>query len=215
MVTRTRRIGTLCLVLLTSLLIQGCPPSSQQELDQNLKKAIVMKYVHVANVKMFQTQVGGSQSQLVGVNDGSFWALFDICTLDIQGSALTGFNYDASKFFIDAGSTSYSSATPGNVNVSSVVMSSQSAQVLNAVHDAFSLSPATQYFPKQFYPNLRYRIAIFVKENPSGYRGDAMTLKYDGQPQVAAVVQNVSPGNPQFRDFYNAGGSPQIDGICP
>ncbi|MER2514196.1 MAG: hypothetical protein ABTQ25_17570 [Nitrosomonas ureae] len=215
MITRTRHIDLFSLTLLTLMLIQGCTPSGQKELDDNLKKAIAMKYVHVANVKSFQTQVGASQSQLVGVTNGSFWAIFDVCTLDIQGSALTDFNYDASKFFIDGGSANYGAGNPGNVNVASVVMSSQSSQVLDAVHNAFSLSPVTQFFPKQFYPNLKYRIAIFVKENPAGYTGDVMTLKYDGQPQVAALVQSVSPGNPAFRDFYNAGVSPAIIGTCP
>lgn len=215
MITRTRHIGPLSLALLTLMLVQGCTPSAQKELDDNLKKVIAMKYVHVANVNSFQTQVGTSQAQLVGVANGSFWAIFDVCTLDIQGSALTGFNYDASKFFIDGGAANYGAGNPGNVNVASVVMSSQSGQVLDAARNAFSLSPTTQFFPKQFYPNLKYRIAIFVKEYPAGYTGDAMTLKYDGQPQVAALVQSVSPGNPASRDFYNAGVSPAIVGTCP
>jgi len=104
MITRTRHIGSLSLALLTLMLIQGCTPSGQKELDDNLKKAIAMKYVHVANVKSFQTQVGASQAQLVGVTNGSFWAIFDVCTLDIQGSALTGFSYGASQLVIDGGS---------------------------------------------------------------------------------------------------------------
>lgn len=215
MITRTRLIGSLFLVLLTLMLSQGCTPTAQKELDDNLKKTIVMKYVHVANVHSFQTQVGPSQALLVGVANGSFWAIFDVCTLDIQGSALSGFNYDAGKFFIDAGSANYGPGNPGNINVASVVMSSQSSQVLDAARDAFSLNPATQFFPKQFYPNLKYRIAIFVKENPAGYMGDMMTLKYAGQPEVAALVQGVSSGNPASIAFYNAGVSPAIVGTCP
>lgn len=211
MVTRTRYIGSLSLALLNLILIQGCTPSAQKELDDNLKKAIVMKYVHVANVKGFQAEAG----TLVGVTHGSFWAIFEVCTLDIQGSALTGFSYDASKFFIDGGSANYGAGNPGNVIVASDVRSSQSYQVLDAAHNAFSLSPTTQFFSKQFYPNLKYRIAIFVKENPAGYTGDAMALKYDGQPQVAALVQDVSPRNPSFRDFYNPGASPAIVAACP
>ena len=216
MIYYTRFIITLCLVLSTALLVQSCTPSAQTQLNQNLSKAVAMKYVHVANVRMLQAPMDGSQMQMVGVDNGSFWAVFDICSLDVQGSALTGgFSYSAERFYIDAGSVRYSSANPGNINVASVGMSSQSPQVTNAVHAAFSLSPTTQFFPKQFYPNLKYRIAIFVKENPSGYHGEAMTLNYDGQPQVAALVQNVSPGNPEFRSFYNSGVSPPIIGTCP
>ncbi len=201
----TRLASKLSLVLSSALFLQSCT-----ELDQNLSKAVVMKYVHVANVRMFQSD----SIQYAGVDFGSFWAVFDICSLDIQGSALNGFNYSAGGFFIETASAKYGSATPGNINTSLGVMSSQSLQVTNAASNAFKLSPTTQFFPKQFYPNLKYRIAIFVKEAPIGYQGDSMTLKYDGQPQVAAVVQNVSPGNPQLIPFYSAGGPP-IVGSCP
>lgn len=215
MISRTLPVGTVCLIVLTALSLQSCSDQANQEIDENAKKMVTMKYTHIANVKSFQATVGGSASQLVGVDNGSFWAVFEICSLDIQGSTLTGMNYDAGKFFIDAGPVTYGSATPGNVNVSSVVMSSQSPQVLDAAGSTFSLSPTTQFFPKQFYPNLKYRIAIFVRENPAGYQGDALTLKYNGQPQVAAAVQNQSPGNPDFRAFYNPPASPQIVGTCP
>lgn len=216
MVNHTRLISTLCLVLSITPLLQSCTPAAQAQLDQNLSKAVSIKYVHIANVKSFQEQVGGHSSLLVGVDNNSFWAVFEICSLDVQGSALSsGFNYSADKFFVEAASANYGVATPGNINVASVVMSSQSTQVTSAARDAFSLSPTTQLFPKQFYPNLKYRIAIFVKENPVGYHGESMTLKYDGQPQIAALVQNVSPGNPAFRDFYLRSASPPITGSCP
>jgi len=206
-----RLVSSVCLIVLIAFSLQSCGPTANNELDQNLKKAVVMKYVHLANVGSFQNQ----SSQFQGVNNGSFWALFDICTLDIQGSSLTGFNYDSAKFFIDAGTATYGSTTPGNVNSTLGVKSSQDLQVLNAVSQTFSLNPATQFFPKQFYPGLKYRIAIFVKENPAGYQGDAMTLKYNGQPEVAALVQGVSPGNPAFIPFYNPGATPQIVSTCP
>lgn len=77
----------------------------------------------MANVRMLQAPIGNSQAQLVGVDNGSFWAVFDICSLDVQGSSLTGFNYDAGRFLVEMQSSNYGSATPGNVNVASVVMS--------------------------------------------------------------------------------------------
>ncbi|MGZ8292622.1 MAG: hypothetical protein ACXW2U_00850 [Telluria sp.] len=43
----------------------------------------------------------------------------------------------------------------------------------------------------------------------------SMTLSYDGQPQVAALVQNVSPAKPEFRPFYDHSVSPDIVGTCP
>lgn len=210
MLKRARLFSALFLALSGMPLLQGCA-----EIDQNVKKAVWMKYTHVANVRMFQTQSGVSQTQFVGTGTNSFWAVFDLCTLDVQGSSLSGFSYNANNFFIDAGSASYGSSTPGNVNAGGSALSSQDPQVINAVRQAFSLSPTPQFFPKQFYPNLRYRIAIFVRENPSGYQGGSMTLKYSGQPQVAALVENVSPGSPSFRDFYNPFASAPIASTCP
>jgi len=195
---------------LTMLLLHGCA-----ELDTGLKKAVVMKYAHVANVRSFQATVNGTQRQLVGTNPGSVWAIFDICSIDVQGNTLTGLNYSADKFIADAGSASYGAGTPGTINVASVPMPSNSADVDSALRDAFKLGPASQVLPKQFYPNLNYRVAIFVRDNPPGYTGGVMALRYDGAPQVAAVVQSVSSNNPAMRDFYLSGASPPIASACP
>lgn len=201
----SRSVSAFCLVLATALSLQGCADLFP-EFDQNFRKAVVMKYVHVANVRQFQPRNEGTQYQ--GVVDGSFWAVFSICSLDIQGSALTGFSYDASKFFIEAPSGTRYPILDGTKDVgtsAASAMTSQDAQ--GAASDAFLLSPTPQYFPKQSYPNLGYRIAIFVREQPIDYRGESMTLKYDGQPQVAALVQNVSSDQPSFVSFLNSSGS--------
>lgn len=190
-------------------LLQGCA-----EIDAGLQRAVTIKYAHVANVRMFQATIDNSERQLAGVDNGSFWALFDVCSVDVQGSSLTGFTYHVDHFFIDAGSASYGAGNPGVVNVSSVTQSSQSALVLDAASRSFQLGPRTQFLPKQFYPNLRYRIALFVRERPAGYQGEVMTLRYNGQPQVAALVQNVGSLTPQFRDFYQPRASPPISGAC-
>lgn len=197
-----------CLTMLFQL--HGCA-----ELDAGLKKAVVIKYAHVANVRSFQATVNGTERLLVGVNPGSVWAIFDICSIDVQGNTLTGFNYNTDKFIIDAGGASYGVGTPGTINVASVPMSSQSADVATALRNGFQLGPATQFLPKQFYPRLNYRIAIFVRDNPPGYTGGVMALRYDGEPQVAAVVQSVASSNPSMRDFYLNSASPPIVSACP
>jgi hypothetical protein len=211
MANRYRRIRTLCLVLSTLFLLQACA-----EVDANLKKMVVIKYAHLANVGQFQGAADGvHQSLLVGVNPGSFWAIFDVCSIDVQGSGLAGMQYDASKFVAEAGSGSYGpSDTLGVVNVASVPMPSESPPVRAALKDAFSLGPASQYFPKGFYPTLKSRIAIFVREAPVGYRGDAMGLRYNGQPDVAALVQNAGDNNPAAIPFY-MGKSAIIASTCP
>jgi hypothetical protein len=216
-VNRALFAGIFCMVLLAAGVLQSCS-GPNTELDENLKKAVFMKYTHVANVKSFQN--GGFQYQ--GVTNGSFFALFDVCSINITGSGITSLNYDTSKFFIDAGSGGlYGFTVPGYAGSAIVGRSDAQAfgaftpEIVNAANNAFSLSPPTQVFPKQFYPTLKYRIAIFVKDNPAGYLGDSMTLKYAGQPQAAVSVENVSPGNPAFVPFYGPGSTAQIVGTCP
>jgi len=217
MVNRGLFAATLGLVLLTAAVLQSCT-GPNPELDENLKKAVFMKYTHVANVVSFQS--GGFQYR--GVNNGAFFAVFDVCSINITGSGITSFNYDTSRFFIDAGTGgSYGFTVPNYPNIALVGRSDAQAfkaftpEIVDAAKNAFALSPPVQAFPKQFYPVLKYRIAIFVNDNPAGYIGDSMTLKYDGQPQAAVSVENVSPGNPPSVPFYNPGATAPIVGTCP
>jgi hypothetical protein len=211
MINRCRRICMFWLVLLTVGLLQACA-----EVDTNLKKMVVIKYAHLANVSQFQAAADGDhQSLLVGVNPGSFWAIFDVCSIDVQGSSLAGMQYEASKFVADAGNDTYASSDPlGVVNVASVPMPSDSPPVRAALNDAFALGPTSQFFPKGFYPTLKSRIAIFVREAPVGYHGDAMVLRYNGQPDVAALVQNADGNSPAAIAFY-PGKSAGIGSLCP
>lgn len=80
------------------------------------------------------------------------------------------------------------------------------------VREALALGPSTQYFPKQLYPNLRYRVAVFVNQNPPGYQSGTLALKYAGHP---TMVQDISPANPAFRPFFSYTASPAIAGNCP
>lgn len=211
MINRCRRICMLWVVLSIMGLLQACA-----EVDTNLKKMVVIKYAHLANVSQFQAAADGDQqSLLVGVNPGSFWAIFDVCSIDVQGSSLTGMQYDASKFVAAAGNGMYGPSDPlGVVNVASVPMPSDSLPVRTALNDAFVLGPTSQFFPKGFYPALKSRIAIFVREAPLGYHGDAMVLRYNGQPDVAALVQNADGNNPAAIAFY-LGKSAEISTLCP
>jgi len=188
---------------------RGCTPNP--EVDRNLQHLVWMKYAHVANVHEMEAPAPSGTVRLTPTEHG-FWAVFDICTLDVQGSALPGFNYDANNFYVDGGTVSYGPPNPGPVNVSGTGRSSNDADVRSLVHDALKLGPETQYFPKQFYPTLRYRIAVYVREYPSGYQGEAMTLKYGGNP---AMVQDVSPGKPDDRPFFQYSASPPIASTCP
>lgn len=192
--------------------LPGCKSCSDPSVDENLSKLVWMKYAHVANIREMDAPSPTGTLKLAATGSGGFWAVFDICSLDVQGSALTGFNYNAGNFYVDGGTVSYGTMNPGTVNAGGVARSALDPQVQGMVHQALKLSPSTQYFPKQLYPTLRYRIAVFVNENPPGYQGDTLTLKYSGHP---TTVQNVSPGNPDYRPFFHYSSSPAIVGTCP
>src|SRR5436305_585184 len=123
--SRIRQFIDICALVTVSPLLWACPPS----LDNQLKHTVMMKYAHAANVQSFQ---GGVQNlQYSGVQNGSFWAIFDVCTVDVQGSALGGgFPYDAGKFYVASGPANYGPSNPGNVNAGGAAVSSQSPQVL-------------------------------------------------------------------------------------
>lgn len=209
MAIRSSRLGALCL-LMTVLLLAACAG-----VDAGLKKAVVIKYVHVANVTQFQGSPDGvNQRLLAGVNPGSFWAVFDVCSIDVQGNSLAGMQYEAHRFVANAGTGTYGPHNPGPVNLSGTGTSSDSPPVVAAVQDAFAPGPASQFYPNGFYPGLKSRVVIFVKEAPAGYHGEAVTLRYNGEPEVAAIVQNAGGNTPAVIAFY-PGKSTGIGSTCP
>lgn len=201
-----------CLALLPATVLIGCQCT---EADQNLKKAVWIKYVHVANVHRIQPNDGNS-FQYNGVNNGSFWAVFELCSIDVQGKDLSGFNFSTGKFVIPWGTGQIGKSTPGLVARSDAqTRPSPGPEVDNAVQKALETGVTSQYMQKQLYLKPGIRFAIFLNDRPNGYQGDAMDLKYLGQPEVAAVVQNVGQDNPQEIEFYNRGVSAPIASRCP
>jgi hypothetical protein len=201
------------IVLTTAALVglQGCRSCSDPQAEQNLRRLVWMKYAHVANVEEMDAPGPTGTVKLAPTSEG-FWAVFDICTVDVQGSALTGFDYDAGNFFVEAGPASYGPMNPGTVNTGGIPRSGYDPVVTGLVHRGLKLSPVTDNFPKAYHPNVRYRVAVYVKERPANYRNEPLALKYANHP---TMMQDVSPGGPSVRDFYNDGASPPIVGTCP
>lgn len=196
----------ICACLL-ALLLPGCA-----KLDTGLRKSVVINYEHVANVASFQDNSHGPSSNLTAT--AGFWALFDVCSIDVQGLDLSGFRYDTSKFTADAGQRSFPVGLDGPVNVAGVGMSSRSPVVSAAVASVFKLGPATQFIPKNFYPSLRYRVAIFIPLRPIGYRNDTMPLRYAGLPEAAVIVQHASDAPPSNIDVYLPPASAPLASTC-
>lgn len=198
-----------CCCLLLAIAVSGCA-----QLDTGLKKAVIIKYDHLANVRSFQANIDNHSSLLFPVQSGSFWAIFEVCSIDVQGKDLSGFSYDVDRFVADAGNGSYPATSDGLVNVASVPMAARSPTVRAAAFQVFALGPAAQYFPRQFYPSLRYRFAIFIPESPIGYHNDTMLLRYDGAPQAAVVAQHQGRERPAVLDFYLPAAGPPLASGC-
>ena len=201
---RARFIHVICSILLVAPLLQGCPPSPTQQASvvDKLHRQVWIKYAHVANVTRFQLP----NIDLFGPQ-GSFWAVFDICSIDVQGTALNGFHYDSGRFYISWGAARYgygSPLPPTSLGNAGSTIPSNSAAAWDAVRTAFFIGPPVQDFQKNLYPNLKYRVAVFVPEYPSGYKSlESLPLAYDGNPEVSAMVtQDGSAGTPAFLDFY-------------
>lgn len=203
-----RTILRIAVFVLIIPLLNKCECSGESQ--ERLSRLVWIKYAHVANVHMLQPY--GRSVQLFAADQGGFWAIFDICSIDVQGSAIKSFNYNANNFYVEMGNDKYGPMNSGLVGYAdATAANSNDAKVVSDVYDALQLSPSTQSFPKGLYPGLSYRIAVFVKEWPKGYHGEALGLNYDNHP---VITQNIYADNPQFIPFYNSDGSPRILRVC-
>ena len=214
--TKKRHCVRMILTLTAAALLQGCQGCTQDpQIQENLKKAVWIKYTHIANVKRFQPNMGNS-IQYNGVNNDGFWAVFEICSIDVSGSALTGFTYNIGKFEIELPAGNVSKSTPGLVARSDAqARPSPGPEVDGVVRAALEKGPVTQFLGKQLHDKPGFRFAILLNNNPAGYQNTAMDLDYLGQPEAAVVVQRVVHDNPAEIPFYNHGVSPEIASRCP
>ncbi len=197
-----------------ALFHHGCASCPDPLPAENLSRLVWIKYVHVANVTSMQADYQNRTIQISpsGGAMGGFWAVFDICSLDVQGKALAGFNYSAGNLYVEEGKAKYGPMNPGGVNYSGSAKTSVDLDVQEVVRIALKLSPSSQYFPKQFYPSLRYRVAVYVNGYPSGYKGGILDLSYANHP---VVMQNITNDRPAARPFYNPVASAEIVSTCP
>lgn len=207
---RRTRYALLALALVPFL--HGCRSCSDPEAGARLRQLVWMKYIHVANVTELEASGPTGTVRLGPVDRTGFWAVFDICSLDVQGSDVTVFKYDTRNFYVDAGTVSYGLMNPGMVRTSftSGALGSFDPQVRPLVHKALDLSPEAEDFPRQYYPTLHYRIAVFVNERPPR-ESWPLALKYANHP---VTMQDISQAPPQERALHNAA-SPDIVGSCP
>jgi len=189
------------MVMLASMLT-GCVG---HHLSKDPHRIVRMTYVHVANVYQLMTADGALSPQ--GAGDRGFWAVFDICSLDMQGMNLKGFTFDAHDFYITVGNQRYEASRPYRV-LTTFAGDADAADghIHHLIAHNLGLAPEQQYFPKETYPVLAYRLAIAIPEWPDGYLGGSLTLKHS-DPQT--MLDNVSDGQPlQWQQYDRASSGP-------
>jgi hypothetical protein len=185
MISRSQvAVGLVCLALASC---SSCP-----DLDAPLQNVVVFQYDHVANVDLIRfdrdlVTTSGTQSGARAIS-GGFWAVFVICSLDVQGNAFKErpFDYDVANFVVEHNGRTYGALEAFTLNAGGTTWPApgDTQKAANAVAGVVQIGPSTQKFPRGFYPSLNYRIAILVKDRPPNYSGEQLTLRYVNQPSI-------------------------------
>jgi hypothetical protein len=171
--------------------ISGCKSGSP--LDSALKKAVEIKFDHVANIPEIRFDenlnlgADGAIGSVSSRNQG-FWAVFVICSIDVQGREVETFNYDAANFFVEYEGVDYKlPLLPNTLTFGASTQTNNAANtplVAAGIIKKLHLGPMRQAFPRGFYPSLNYRIAILIPNELRTYRGEQLTLRYGGHPTI-------------------------------
>lgn len=205
------RVLGLPVVILTALLT-GC-----RGVDIDLKKVVEFEYDHVANIQStirFGTAVPlspplTSTNQVISKWLGEFWAVFVICSLDVQGADITSFTYDRANFYVDYGGKTYGVLQPFSLitKTEDDIGPRDTSVIESAIFSTIGLGPSTQVFGPGLSPSLNYRIAIYVSDSTAADK--RLTLRYRGQPSILRARGQ----NPATLPGYTSG-SPPLPGSC-
>lgn len=164
------------------------------EMDASLKKSVTFRYDHVANARQvkFATPLDLSPTYypinfVSPLEPDGFWAIYVICSLDVAGSELPSFSYNAANFVAEHDGVTFGALQPFTVRLQSSADLNSPAdtpKIAQAIVQELHVGPLTQVFPHAAYPSLNYRIAVYVPKRPAGYGGDQMALRYTGQPSL-------------------------------
>jgi hypothetical protein len=191
----------------TSMLV-GCVG---HHLNRDTHETVRMTYVHVANVYQLATADGALSPQ--GQDDRGFWAVFDICSIDIQGMNLKGFTLDVQDFYVAVGDQRYDADRPYRVlSTFNSDVDAKDEPIRRFIAERLGLAPEQQYFPKESYPTLAYRLVVAIPEWPQGYLGKSMTL---GNSDPETTLINVSEGSPREWQQYDQYSSGPLTSTCP
>lgn len=204
-----KRTAALFIAMATlATVLAGCVG---HHLSRDTQKTVRMTYVHVANVYQLATADGALSPR--GKDDRGFWAVFDICSLDMRGMSLKGFTFDVQDFHVIVGDQRYDANRSYRVLTTFAgEVDAQDDPARRLIADRLGLAPEQQYFPKEPYPALAYRLVVAIPEWPEAYLGEPMTLRHS-DPEVTLV--NVSEGPPREWQQYDRFSSGPLVSTCP
>lgn len=202
------RLPSLIISALLAPLLAACVG---HHLSRDPHQSVRITYVHVANIYQLVTPAGALSPR--GTDDRGFWAVFDICSIDIQGMNLKGFTYEAGDFHVTLGDKDVMADQPYRMLATTASDDhAQDDQTRELASDTLGLTPAEQYLPKGAHPGLAYRLAMVFPEWPEGYLGESMTLK---NTNPATVLENVSTKRPQQWQQYERASAGPLRSGCP
>jgi hypothetical protein len=180
-----RRIG-MCIALLALAACAGPKP----------RAVAVLHYQHVANAHeiRFTNPIPLSAAlyrvgYLSPVDSQGFWAIFVVCSADVNGRAQRGFHYSVNNFRVSHEGREFGGLPPFSLRYQRQVdlnNAGDTMPILDAIAAEIQEGPPELVFQSGYYPELNYRFAIFVPKALANYTGEQLTLTYKGQPAILA-----------------------------
>jgi hypothetical protein len=154
--------------------------------------AVVIRYQHVANAHevRFGTPLALGPRPAGYVMPRArqgFWAIFVLCSMDVRGRLMPSFVYDINNFRIDYRGHEFGPVYPYSLryeNSTNLNGPAETPALAGAIAGELQQGPSLQVFAHGLYPDLNYRIALFVPRGIDDYAGDQLTLRYRGQRSV-------------------------------
>lgn len=178
------------------LLLSACSSVGTQPRD-----AAIIRYQHVANVHQvrFENPVTLAPAFdpirfVMPLDPDGFWAVFLVCSLNVTGSALASFHYDADQFEVEYDARHFGRLQPYTLRLQDTAdlnTPADTGSLVGAVAAEIQQGPSARRFARGYYPALNYRIAVYVPKALPGYAGEQLTLRYPGQRAI--VIGNGHP----------------------
>lgn len=155
--------------------------------------ATVIRYQHVANAHQLRfanpvTLAPSYPVNFVGPLDAQgFWAIFVLCSLNVTGSRQASFAYDADRFQVEYDTRSYGPLQPYTLRLqdsADLNTPADTPSIVSAVAAEVGQGPARRLFTRGYYPDLNYRIAVYVPKGLPDYAGEQLALRYGGQSAI-------------------------------